>query len=124
MKNNELKYDIIASYWPKENLTIHILACKSERQKFLSSNILIDYGVKFHKALPKYEIPSYDQLIYKPNSNTIYMMLTSKGNPFKIKENNKNVRIILYDVEEANIYEADLPKYYQFPAPYTSYPTF
>ena len=123
-KSNELKYDIIASYYPEYDKTVHILICRAKREKFLNTNVLIDYGVKFHKALPKYEIPTYDELIYKPNSNTIYMMLTSKGNPFKIKESNKNVRIILYDVEEANLYKADLPIYYQFPAPYTSYPTF
>ena len=91
MKNNELEYDIIACYWPKENITIHILTCKSERQKFLSSNILIDYGVKFHKVLPKYEIPTYEKSIYMPNSNTLYMVLVSKGNPFGLKKNNKNV---------------------------------
>ena len=122
--NNELKYDIIACYRPEYDKTIHFLICKAKKEKYLIPNVIIDYGVKFHKALPNYEIPSYADMIYEPKSNTITMMTTSKGNPFKIKENNERVRIILYDVEEAKVYKNDIPTYYQFPAPYTSYPTF
>ena len=105
-------------------MTIHFLISKANKGKYLIPNVIIDYGVKFHKALPKYEIPSYAEMIYEPKGNTITMALTSKGNPFKIKENNKRVKIILYDVQEANVYKKDLPIYHQFPAPYTSYPTF
>lgn len=123
-KSNELKYDIIASYNPRVDETSHLIIFKDNNEMFQIPNIIIDYEVKFHKACPKYKISSYTDLMYDRKSNKIYMMLTSKGNPFKIKENNKDVRIILYDVEEANIYKAELPKYYQFPAPYTSYPTF
>ena len=123
-KSNELKYDIIAYYCADEDMTIHFLISKANKGKYLIPNVIIDYGVKFHKALPKYEIPSYTEMIYEPKGNTITMALISKGNPYKIKENNKNVRIILYDVKEANVYKKDLPIYHQFPAPYTSYPTF
>lgn len=122
--NNELKYDIIAYYCPDEDMTMHFLICKAKKEKYLIPNVIIDYGVKFHKALPKYEIPSYTEMIYEPKGNTITMALISKGNPFKIMENNQNVRIILYDVEEAKVYKKELPIYHQFPAPYTSYPTF
>lgn len=122
--NNELKYDIIAYYCPDEDMTMHFLICKANKGKYLIPNVIIDYGVKFHKVLPKCEIPTYTEMIYEPKSNTITMVLISKGNPFKIKEKNKNVRIILYDVEEAKVYKNDIPTYYQFPAPYTSYPTF
>lgn len=122
--NNELKYDITACYMPEYDETWHVLICKANKGKYLIPNVIIDYGVKFHKALPKYDIPSYTDMEYEPKNNTITMLLISKGNPFKIKENNKNVRIILYDVKEAKVYKKDLPIYYQFPAPYTSYPTF
>ena len=123
-KSNELKYDIIAYYCSDEDMTMHFLICKANKGKYLIPNVIIDYGVEFHKVLPKYKIPSYSDMVYEPKSNTITMVLISKGNPFKIKENNQNVRIILYDVQEANVYKKDLPIYHQFPAPYTSYPTF
>ena len=119
-KSNELKYDIIACYWPEYDKTLHFLILKASKGKYLIPNVIIDYGVKFHKALPKYEIPSYTEMIYEPKSNTITMELISKGNPFKIKERNKRVRIILHDVKEAKIYKKELPIYHQFPAPYTS----
>ena len=109
MKNNELKYDIIAYYCPDEDMTMHFLICKANKGKYLIPNVIIDYGVKFHKVLPKYKIPSYSDMVYEPKSNTITMVLISKGNPFKIKENNKNVRIILYDVQEVKIYKKDVP---------------
>lgn len=123
-KSKELKYDIIACYLPEKDETWHFLIFKGNKGKYLNPNIIIDYGVNFHKVCPKYEIPTYTDMMYDSESNTITMMLISKGNPFKIIENNRNVRIILYDVKEAKVYKADIPTYYQFPAPYTSYPTF
>ena len=123
-KSNELKYDIIACYNSREDDTTHFLIFKDNNETFQTPNIIIDYGVKFHKVCPKYEIPSYSDMMYDAKSKTIFILLKSEGNPYKIKENNKDVRIILYDVKEAKVYKADIPKYYQFPAPYTSYPTF
>lgn len=121
MKKGILKYDILANYHPDEDITIHLLIFKNI-QAFTKINPVNDYQNIFHKVLPKYDIPSF--LDITANWQNVYVMLTSQGNPYKIKEPYKDVRIHLYDVKEANIYKKDIPIYYQFPASYTSYPTF
>ena len=92
-KSNELKYDIIACYNPREDETYHFLVFKDNGETFQAPNVLIDYGVKFHKLYPKYEIPSYTDLEYDTKRNKTYMLMTSKGNPFGLVENNKDVKI-------------------------------
>ena len=92
-KSNELKYDIIACYNPREDETYHFLIFKDNDKKFQAPNIIVDYGVKFHKVCPKNEMPSYTDLDYDSKSNKVYVMLVSKGNPFGLVENNKNVKI-------------------------------
>ena len=94
-KSNKLKYEILAGYNPREDETYHFLIFKDNGETFQAPNVLVDYGVKFHKAFPKYEIPSYTDLEYDTKRNKTYMVLISKGNPFKIKENNKDVKINL-----------------------------
>ena len=92
-KTNELKYKIIACYNPREDETYHFLIFKDNDNKFLAPNIIIDYGVKFHKVCPDYEIPAYTDLDYDSKNNKTYVMLVGKGNPYGLTENNKNVKI-------------------------------
>ena len=92
-KSNELKYDIIACYNPREDETYHFIIFKETKEKFLAPNIMIDFGVKFHKVCPEYEMPEYADMTIDDKTNKIYMMLVSKGNPYVLVENNKNVKI-------------------------------
>ena len=92
-KSNELKYDIIACYNPREDETYHFLIFKDNGETFQTPNIIVDYGVKFIKVCPKYETPSYTNLDYDRKTNKIYVMLVSKGNPFGLVANNKDVKI-------------------------------
>ena len=93
MKNKELNYKIIACYNPKEDKTWHFIIFKEKKEKFLAPNIMIDFGVKFLKACPKYEMPDYEDVIIDDKCHKIYLVLTSKGNPYGLKKNNKNVKI-------------------------------
>ena len=92
MKNNELKYDITACYLAEYDETWHSITFKDNNETFQTPNIIIDYGIRFHKALPNYEIPTYTSFIYYPKSNKIYIMLVSKVNPYGL-ENKKEVKI-------------------------------
>lgn len=92
-KSNELKYKIIARYKPREDETDHFLIFKDNGETFQTPNIIVDYGVKFHKVCPSYEMPTYTNLTYESKTNKIYVMLISKGNPYGLTENNKNVKI-------------------------------
>ena len=93
--SNELKYNIEACYWPECDKTWHLITFKDNNETFQIPNIIVDYGVKFHKVLPKYDIPTYTNSTYDPKSNRIYMSLISNGNPYGLVENNKNVKINL-----------------------------
>ena len=99
-KSNKLKYDILASYSPRENETYHSLISTDNNETFQTPNIIVDYGVKFHKAFPKYEIPSYSELYYDRKRNKIYVMMVSKGNPYGLVANNKDVKINLNNIKE------------------------
>lgn len=92
-KSNELKYNIIACYNPREDETYHFLVFKENNEKFQAPNIIVDFGVKFHKVCPDYEIPTYTDLDHDSKSNKTYLMLVGKGNPYGLVENNKNVKI-------------------------------
>ena len=92
-KSNKLKYKIIACYNPREDETYHFLIFKENKEKFQAPNIIIDYGVNFHKVCPKYEMPEYADMTIDDKTNKIYLMLVSKGNPYGLVENNKNVKI-------------------------------
>ena len=92
-KSNELKYDIIACYNPREDETYHFLKIKDNGDKFQIPNTIVDYGVKFLKLFPDSEMLRYANLDYDPKSNRTYIMLVSKGNPYGLKENNKNVKV-------------------------------
>ena len=92
-KNNELKYDIIACYNPREDETYHFLVFKDSKETSQYIKIIVDYSVKFNRVCPEYEIPKYTDFDYDPKSNKNYLMLVSKGNPFGLVENNKNVKI-------------------------------
>ena len=91
-KSNELKYDIIAGYLAEYDETWHSIKFKDNNETFQIPNIIVDYGVKFHKAFPNYEIPTYIDSTYDPKSNRIYMFLKSKGNPYRL-ENKKDTKI-------------------------------
>ena len=93
--NNKLKYEILACYCAEYDKTMHFLIFKDNGEKFQAPNVLVDYGVKFHKLYPKYEMPSYTDLEYDTKRNKTYMLLVSKGNPYGLVENNKNVKINL-----------------------------
>ena len=92
-KSNELKYDIIACYNPREDETYHFLVFKENKEASQNIRILVDYSVKFNRVCPEYEIPKYTDFDYDPKSNKNYMMLVSNGNPYGLKENNKNVKL-------------------------------
>ena len=98
-KSNELKYNITAGYLAEYDETWHFLKFKDNGETFQTPNIIVDYGVKFHKLYPKYEMPSYTNLIYERKSNKIYMFLKSKGNPYGLK-NKKDVKINLNNIKE------------------------
>ena len=93
MKNNELKYDIIACYNPREDETYHFLIFKENNETFQAPNIIIDFGVKFIKVCTEYEKPEYVDMTIDDKNNKIYLMLVSKGNPYGLEKNNKNVKI-------------------------------
>ena len=92
-KSNELKYDIIACYNPEYDETWHFLKFKDNGETFQAPNIIVDYGVKFIKLFPNTEMLTYAKAIYEPKNNSIYVMLVSKGNPYGLKENNKELEI-------------------------------
>ena len=92
-KSNELKYDIIACYNPREDETYHFLVFKDNGEKFQAPNIMVDFGVKFLKVCNKYEMPTYTNLDYDRKTNKVYLMLVSKGNPYGLVKNNKDVKI-------------------------------
>ena len=92
-KSNELKYNIIACYNPREDETYHFLVFKDNNEKFQIPNIITDFGVKFLKVCPNYEMPTYTNLDYDRKTKKIYVMLVSKGNPYGLVENNKDVKI-------------------------------
>ena len=92
-KSNKLKYEIIACYNPREDETYHFLIFKDNDKTFLAPAIIIDFGVKFHKVCPEYEIPKYTDLDHDSKKNKTYVMLVGKGNPYGLVENNKNVKI-------------------------------
>lgn len=92
-KTNKLNYKIIVRYNPREDNTDHFLVFKDNNETFQVPNIIVDYGVRFHKVLPSYEIPSYRNLYYDSKKNKIYVMLVGKGNPYGLTENNNNVKI-------------------------------
>ena len=94
-KSNKLKYEILACYCAEYDKTMHSIIFKDNGETFQTPNIIVDYGVKFHKSFPNYEMPSYTNLIYERKSNKIYMLMTSKGNPYGLVENNKDVKINL-----------------------------
>ena len=98
-KSNELKYDITAGYLAEYDETWHFLKFKDNEETFQAPNIIVDYGVKFHKAFPKYEMPSYTDLEYDTKRNRIYVFLKSKGNPYGLK-NKKDVKINLNNIKE------------------------
>lgn len=93
-KSNKLKYKIIACYNPRYDYTYHFLIFKDNDKKFLAPNIIIDFGVKFLKACPKYEMPEYLDVMFDDKSNKTYLMIGSKGNPYGLTENNKNIKSI------------------------------
>lgn len=98
-KSNELKYDITACYLAAYDETWHSIKFKDNNETFQISNIMIDFGVKFHKVCPEYEMPTYIDSKYDPKSNRIYMFLKSKGNPYGL-ENKKDVKINLNNIKE------------------------
>ena len=92
-RSNEPKYDIIACYNPREDETYHFLKFRDNKDKFQIPNTIVDYGVKFIKLFPNTEMLTYAKAIYEPKNNRIYVMLVSKGNPYGLKENNKELEI-------------------------------
>lgn len=92
-KSNEPKYDIIACYNPREDETYHFLKFRDNKDKFQIPNTIVDYGVKFIKLFPNTEIPTYVKATYEPKNNRIYAMLVSKGNPYGLNENSKELEI-------------------------------
>ena len=99
-KSNELKYDIKACYLAEYDETWHSITFKDNNETFQIPNIIVDYGVKFHKAFPKYEMPEYSDMTIGDKSHKIYLMLVSKGNPYGLVENNKDVKINLNNIKE------------------------
>ena len=99
MKNNELKYDIIASYLAEYDETWHFLKFKDNGETFQIPNIIVDYGVKLIKLFPETDMLTYIDSTYNPKSNRIYMFLKSKGNPYRLK-NKKDVKINLNNIKE------------------------
>ena len=91
-KSNKLKYDITACYLAEYDETWHSITFKDNNETFQTPNIIIDYGAKFHKAFPKYEMPEYADVTIGDKSHKIYLMLVSKGNPYGL-ENKKDVKI-------------------------------
>lgn len=98
-KNTELKYNIEAGYLAEYDETWHSIKFKDNNETFQIPNIIVDYGVKFHKVCPNYEMPTYIDSKYYPKSNRIYMFLKSKGNPYGL-ENKKVVKINLNNIKE------------------------
>ena len=98
-KSNELKYDITAGYLAEYDETWHFLKFKDNGETFQIPNIIVDYGVQFHKLFTNYEIPTYVDLTYDTKSNRNYMFLKSKGNPYGLK-NKKDVKINLNNIKE------------------------
>ena len=92
-KSNKLKYEILACYCAEYDKTYHFLIFKDNGETFQVPNIITDFGVKFLKVCHKYEMPTYTNLDYDRKTNKIYVMLVSKGNPFGLVENNKDVKI-------------------------------
>ena len=99
MKNNELKYDIIASYLAEYDETWHFLKFKDNGETFQIPNIIVDYGVKLLKLFSNTETLTYIDSTYNPKSNRIYMFLKSEGNPYGL-ENKKEVKINLNNIKE------------------------
>ena len=99
-KSNKLKYEILACYLAEYDDTWHFITFKENNETFQTPNIIIDYGVKFHKAFPKYEMPKYADMAIDGKTNKIYLMLVSKGNPYGLVKNNKGVKINLNNIKE------------------------